>query len=251
MTFQFTRETKQADEFKYDKECHVILGKSDGRISCPDATLAAQAQVLLDECVVMRTSTDLGQIVQRFFTGQAHLVPVRKQGGAYIVPGDKAEFLDRVQGFIKTLGGEMPRYPIMAGTEAGDKSIQESMKAWIKGFIADHKRAIEAFDGDTRHATMERRVEKIRETKFTVEANAEYLKDLADGLLAELGQLQEELVKKVEAMAESDEKEALAAPRPPADRAESFQEVRPEAKEENFSDYLSGLRAQMDQLLAS
>jgi hypothetical protein len=46
-------------------------------------------------------------------------------------------------------------------------------------------------------ATVERAAERIRQTKFKVQAYAEYLGAAKDGLLAKLGEAQEDLRKKV------------------------------------------------------
>jgi hypothetical protein len=204
--YQFTQEQVSGEEVNYIKEDTICLNKKEGKVyTRGSADLQNLAQSLLNECIVMRTGADLGNIVQKIFEGTADLIPVRDQGGCYIVPGDKSAFLEKVNTFCLAIGGKkLRRFPVFADDESGKESIKECMNVWIDSLIDDHARAIEKFSEDTKESTVKRRVQKVMETKLKVEAYASHLQDRSAGLLAKLGELQEILVQKVKDMGEKD-----------------------------------------------
>src|SRR5262249_31153764 len=120
ITFQFTREQKQGNEFQYTREDVLGLAKKTGVVACHfSKALEAQPQEELDRAITTRTGADLGAIVQKLCEKEADLVPIRDAGGAYIVPGKRQEFLQKLYQFAKSVGGSLRRYPILGGTESG------------------------------------------------------------------------------------------------------------------------------------
>ena len=203
VTFQFTAESRSGARFEYELETMLTLDKQTGKVSCDLPGLAALAQEELDRCVAARTGSDVTRVVQRLFERTADLFPVRPQGGAYFVPAAHAEFVDRVQAFLGRVGGRLYRFPVPAGTREGDRSVQEAVAAGLAEAAAEHRRAVAAFDADTRADTLERAAERIRKTRFKVEAYAEYLAGEKARLEAELSVAAAELRAKVEALSAS------------------------------------------------
>src|SRR5574338_62724 len=189
--YQFTQEVVNGENVDYVKEDTIVLNQKTGNVvTRGSAELQAQAQALLNECISIRTGADLGGLVQKIFEGTADLIPVRDQGGCYIVPGDKNEFLGKIDTFVRALGGSLRRFPILEGTESGKESIKECMNVWIENLIGEHAKAVEEFGEDTKDGTIKRRVARIRETRLKVEAYAEHLQEHSKGLLDKLAQLQ-------------------------------------------------------------
>lgn len=214
IVFQFTAEKKQDDRFTYELETLLTLEKSTGKVTCPKAGLAALAQEELDRCIQARTGGDVTRIVQKLFEQKADLFPIRARGGAYFVPQEHIDFVDRVQKFLSKLNGQMQRFPIPAGTPHGDGSVKDAVANGISGLIADHAAAVELFGDDTRSDTLERAAEKIRLTRHKIAAYSEYLADERDRLERELsaasGKLREKVLQ-LAAIRESDVVEAAAS----------------------------------------
>ncbi|HVK14513.1 MAG TPA: hypothetical protein VM597_37590, partial [Gemmataceae bacterium] len=84
-----------------------------------------------------------------------------------------------------------------------DRSVQEAVAAGLAEAAAEHRRAVAAFDADTRADTLERAAERIRKTRFKVEAYAEYLAGEKARLEVELSAAAAELRAKVEALSAS------------------------------------------------
>ena len=201
LRFQFTAEKKEADHFIYELETLLTLEKATGRVTCDLPGLAALAQEHLDACIEARTGGDVTRIVQRLFERQADLFPIRDQGGAYFVPQEHLDFLDRVQAFLGRLNGKMNRFPVPAGTAHGDRSVREAVAAGLAGLIAEHEAAIAGFGEDTRPATLERAAERIRLTRHKIEAYAAYLAEEREHLERDLADASGKLRAKVEALA--------------------------------------------------
>jgi len=201
ITFQFTAEHRDGDRFQYDFETLLTLNKTTGQVGCSLPGLATLAQEELDRCIAVRTGGDVTRVVQKLFERQADLFPIRDQGGAYFVPQDHVGFVDRVQGFVGRLGGQLHRFPIPTGTAHGDKAVKDTVAHGIAALIAEHEAAIAGFGEDTREATLTRMAERIRTTKHKVEAYACYLAEERSRLERALSQAATKLRTKVDALA--------------------------------------------------
>lgn len=111
-------------------------------------------------------------------------------------------FIDQAQAFLGRLNGRMQRFPVPAGTPEGDRSVKESVATGLAALITEHQQAIERFGEDTRESTLERAAEHIRQTRFKVEAYADYLAEEKARLEDQLTQATRQLRARVEAVAE-------------------------------------------------
>jgi hypothetical protein len=173
--FQFTAEHREDNQFYYDLETMLSLNKASGLVTCSLPALAELAQNELDRCLEARTSSDVTRIIQKLFERRADLFPIREQGGVYYVPQEHVRFVDKIQGFVVRLNGRLPRFPIPAGTPEGDRSVKESVAAGLSALIGEHEQAVASFGEDTRQSTLERAAERIRQTRFKIEAYSIYL----------------------------------------------------------------------------
>jgi hypothetical protein len=212
ITFQFTAEHRDGDHFSYDLETMLCLEKATGKVTCDLPGLATLAQEELDRCLEARTGGDVTRIIQKLFERQADLFPIREQGGAYFCPQEYVFFVDQVQAFLGRLNGKMNRFPVPAGTPEGDRSVKESVAAGLGALIVEHQSAIEAFGADTRPSTLERAAERIRQTRFKIEAYSAYLAEEKTRLEEKLAAAAYQLRGKVEQLASVEE----PACRPPA-----------------------------------
>lgn len=198
ITFQFTSERREGTHFEYKLETLLTLEKATGRVSCPLASLATRAQEELDRCIQTRTGSDVTRIVQKLFERQADLFPIRTQGGAYFVPREHTDFLDRIQRFVGRLNGQLLRFPIPAGTGHGDKSVKEAVRSGLAALIEEHREAVATFGEDTREATLQRAAERIVQVRYKVQAYAAYLQEERERLESDLAEAARELRRKVE-----------------------------------------------------
>lgn len=180
--FQFTAESRHGDRFTYDFETLLSLDKKTGAVTCDRPDLAARAQAELDRCVAVRTGSDITRVVQKLFEKHADLFPIRPQGGAYFCPAEHACFVDQVQSLLGRLGGRLLRFPVSAGTADGDRSVKEAVADGLAAAVAEHAAAVEAFGADTRPETVERAADRIKLTRFKVEAYSALLAEEKDRL---------------------------------------------------------------------
>lgn len=177
ITFQFTKKQIENNEWKFTKDCLLVLDKDTGKITCDDKKLEQHATMLLAQCMEIRTSNDVTKIVQRLFDLNADMFPIRDQGGAYFVPAMYSDFVNRVETFLTTLGGRIGRFPIPAETRTGDKSVQDTVAHGMATIIAEHEDAVAEFGLDTRQTTIQAMAMKIKATRTKLEAYANYLLD--------------------------------------------------------------------------
>ena len=205
--FQFTQryieEGAGEKEWQYKKECYLALDKQMGRVSCTaNKELEQHAQNLLDAAMEERTTADISKMIQRLFDAEADLFPIREQGGVYFVPDRFAAFTDKVESFLRGLGGRVSRFPVPADTRQGDQSVQDAILNGLAGVIHDHEEAVAAFGTDTRPDTLDRAAKKIRDTRTKIEAYAEYLKDKQAELLEAVELANTHLTNKVKMLTE-------------------------------------------------
>ena len=201
LKFQFTHESRDGDRFAYTLETLLTLDKRTGTVTCDLPGLATLAQEHLDHALDARTGGDITRVIQKLFEKEADLFPVRPQGGAYFCPAEHAGLVDRVQALLGRLNGQLLRFPVPAGTPHGDRSVKEAVAAGLADLIAEHRAAVAGFDADTRPDTLKRAAERVRQTRFKVEAYAAYLADERGQLDRELAAAAAELRAKVAAVA--------------------------------------------------
>ncbi len=204
ITFQFTKKHIEdmggAEEWKYNKETFLRLDKSTGKVTCLIKDLEDQAQKELDRCLEERTNSDINNIVQKLFERETDMIPFREQGGVYIVLKDLTEHSNKIEDFLTKVGGRMKRLPIPAGTESGDRAVQESLTDFLRNLLTEHNEAIEDFSSSTRRDTLEGRAEKINETRVKIQAYASYLKEESVMLLKEVEESEELLLSKIHSL---------------------------------------------------
>jgi hypothetical protein len=206
--FQFTHESRAGDKYEYELETMLTLDKATGKVTCDLPGLATLAQEELDRCIAVRTGADLTRVVQKLFDRHADLFPIRPQGGAYFCPAAHSCFVDRVQGLLGALNGQVLRFPVPEGTAHGDRSVKEAVTTGLSALVAEHAAAVEGFGADTRPETLERAAERIKKARFKVEAYAAYLAEEKGRLDRDLAAAARALREKVAALV------AEAAPTP-------------------------------------
>jgi hypothetical protein len=208
--FQFTKVFMEKAQFDYRFETMLKLNKVSGAIECSIKELAAKASGELALCIAARTPSDVTAIVQRLFERQDRDVfPIRRQGGAYFVFAEHADFVGRIQRFLEKLGGSVGRLPVAAGTKEGGKTIKDVVKAGIEGMIADHLAAIEHFGLDTREDTLQRAAERIKLTRLKVDVYQCYLADQAEHLGKALEEATARLKNRVECLARAKQSDCV------------------------------------------
>lgn len=175
-------------EIKYRKENVVVLDKVTGKVECRDKDLEQLAQRELDKSMAVRTTSDITQMVQKLFDGNGDLFPVRDQGGVYFVPEQFRDFTDRVNEFVRKTGGKMVRFPVPKNVKGSDESVGDIVEDGLKRVVGEYRDAIKEFGTKTQHRSFEQTAEKIKQTRFKVEAYSAYLagrkKDLDEALAA-------------------------------------------------------------------
>jgi hypothetical protein len=199
--FQFTQEQREGDHFTYALETVLSLDKVTGKVRCDLPGLATLAQEHLDECIAVRTGSDLTRVIQRLFERQADLFPIREKGGCYFSPVEHTAFVDRIDRLLQTLRGNLRRFPVPAGTPQGDRSVREAVAAGLATLIAEHEAAVESFGSDTRPDTIERAARRIQQTRFKLEAYACYLAEERSRLERDLARTQTRLRERIEELA--------------------------------------------------
>lgn len=197
--FQFTAEflNRREGEWQFKKEGDVVLDEDTGKVSSKIQALADAAQKELDRHTEERTTADITRIVQRYFESQADLIPIREQGGVYIVLKQHTHLIDKMEGFLNELGGRMMRLPIPEGTVSGDKTVQECIKEFALGLIAEHKQNIEGFTVNTRNDTLQREADRIKNSRMKIEGYAALMGSVGDVLLKVVKKADQQLVAKI------------------------------------------------------
>lgn len=208
LAFQFTKEYKDSSQerYNYDFEATLTLEKDSGAIEVTSTVLtneqcqhlAELAKRLLVLAIENRTTADVTRVIKRLFEKQADLFPVRDNGSVYFVPQRHMAFVDKIQHFVQGLQGRINRFPVPAGTQHGNRSVQEAVSEGIQAMIQEHSQAVTEFGTDTRISTVQRALDKIQKTQFKIEAYRELLDTERDKLDEALQLTKVETQKKLE-----------------------------------------------------
>ncbi len=196
--FQFTKKSMKGEDWEFAKDCNLELDKKTGQVTCKKKELQTKAQELLDAAIIERNTSDITRIVQALFEQQTDLLPVRDQGGAYLVLIEHIDIANKIGQFLKDVGGKLRRFPIPAGTHTGDEAVQDTIASAIMGLIKDHEQAVDQFTVNTRGDTMTNAANKIKATRNKIEGYAVHLKDKADLLMKEIDKANKKLKQKID-----------------------------------------------------
>ncbi len=201
ITFQFTREGKGTDKlFEYWMESLVRLNKKTGVIQADLDVLRDRAQKELDSAMGERSGSDISELVLGIFKAMGDVWQI--QGNVWFVPEKNLGTVEQVQNFLDYLGQKISRFAVPKGNKESETSVRDVIVRGLQKFIEEHKKAIEGMGDTTRGSTLERVVEKIKETKFKVEAYRELLSSSREALETSLNECNQMLRSKISAMAE-------------------------------------------------
>ena len=197
VVFQFNKIERGSDKIDYGYEAKLTLSKFSGSITCDDKDLQEKATALLNHEIANRSAMDITTMVQKLMRENADLFSVRDQGGCYFVPQVHCDYVDKVEGFLRQIGGKMNRLPIADFTQRGKAAVRDIINEGLDGMVADHLRAIDKFDEDTRVSTMQRRAKIIKRTEFKLECYAEFLTERKEHIEAQIKQAKKTLANKL------------------------------------------------------
>jgi hypothetical protein len=200
--FQFTKKTLSGGMWEFDYDCRVNLDTDSGTITCPEnPELGKRAQDLFDMAVESRNAQDITTIVQGLFRKNAALFPINpRKGVAYFIPEEHREFTEKVDEFLKKVGGELSRFPVPKGTKEGNASVRDAVSNGLQELVNELNGAVEEWDETTRQTTMDRGLERIQLIQFKIDAYASYLESEQGRLLGELTQAKKRMSEKISSL---------------------------------------------------
>lgn len=206
--FQFTRTflksvSKREGEMVFKAECKIELNRKTGVILAGNSDIQGLARKEFAKAMEERTNSDITSLIQRLFEDYSAqhptgtLIPARRAGGVYQVLSEHSPFVDRVEGFLKTLGGSMNRLPVPKGTSNGDSATARNIRDLFKSLMEKHSKAVEGFGVSTRPSTLEESAQEIKESRVKLEAFKSYLGELYSEAGTFLDTMNENLVLKI------------------------------------------------------
>jgi hypothetical protein len=171
----------------YDYDCTLELDKETGRVECnEDLGRARELTREVQRELATRRHTDITRLVQTMFADRADIYPINPEKGvAYFVPHEHKEFCDRVQTFLRSVGGELGRFPVPKGTEEGNRSVQVAVRDGLTAVVNEVQELIDAWEpGKTRAGTMERHIAALEAKLAKAECHAEFLGSETEALKA-------------------------------------------------------------------
>ena len=168
LVFQFTGEylSDTDGEYHYSKECDLTVSKITGKVLCAIADLQDRAQVLLDNEMSVRRSSDVTRIVQKIFDEyEGDLVTLRKSGGCYFVPDKHRNLVEMVEAFLSHIGGCLRRFNTNSRQAAGS-----ALQGHIKDLLQQFRESCKEITRDSSDSLTGRRVATLKTIRGKVEA---------------------------------------------------------------------------------
>lgn len=171
ITFQFTAERRDSDQYRYDFEAKLTLDKSTGTITCADAALQAKAEAAFLQCLEQRKTQDITRLLQSLFSRNADLFPIK--GGVYFVPQMHVPFLDKVEKFLSTLNGTLARFPVPEGKAT--VTVQTVVVDGLMAEITEYETAISGLSIESKPSAIRHAHAKVAAAYAKIESYAYYL----------------------------------------------------------------------------
>jgi hypothetical protein len=176
--FQVNKVDETGGTINYDYDCTLQVDTETGKVDCTeDYELAKQVEQDVQAELETRTASDITRIVKQLFERHADLFPlVPCKGVAYFVPQSHAEFVAKVDTFLRHVGGKLCRMPVPKGTEEGTQSVRDAVKAGLDEMVSELNQSVELWEpGSTRKSTTAKALERWEQIRYKVDAYAEFL----------------------------------------------------------------------------
>jgi hypothetical protein len=207
---QFTLEQNTGSAIHHQRETFVTLDTETGLVDGADKDIIDRVQDGMAQAQLVRKRQDITGLVQKFFRENADLLSINQQlGVAYFVPARFFPYADKVENFLKLVGGHLGRFPVPSGTERGDRSVSKAVGDGLDYLIDELDKTVSSVEsaedeGRTiRSDTLKSRLKEFELIQYKIESYHVYLGDTQRELLEKankIGQrLQAQLTKGQEA----------------------------------------------------
>ena len=201
--FQLTAKRVTEGSVEYEEECKLLLDLNcddiDTCITCAKRPeLATEATMHIKQALATRTTSDVTRIVQRLFKNNADLFALDPQKGvAYFVPESHREFTEKVDDFLKRLGGKLCRMPVPKGTEEGNRSVKDAVDTGLSDMLVEISDTMAHWDlSDITKRSFNHAEKRLDTLMFKAESYAQYLGDSQQKLLDDIAKQKQELNEK-------------------------------------------------------
>jgi len=196
--FQFNRIDIQAGEANFPLEATVWVDTQTGDVSSSHPGLQAAGQEALNRAMAERTAGDITNIVQRIFDAAGGAFPdlyaIRQQGGCYFVPSKHGVLTDKIEQFLREMGGNIRRFAVPKGHASSERSMGEAVLDGVRHVIAGYKAEAETLDVETTRATTwENKIAAVRAAREKVLELDAFLGAKRDQLAADLDAIDDAL----------------------------------------------------------
>jgi hypothetical protein len=195
LTFQMNGIQANGGVLTYPLETQLRLNKITGVITSADVNASQAATAALQSAINTRKNSDISRLLLSMFAKQADLFAIK--GGCYFVPEKHAAFTDKVETFLKKIGGFLYHYPIPEGTTVGNQSISVVVADSLTATIDDYEKAIEAMSYDADAKTFERIARSLRAADNKIYEYRNYLATHAARLEDHLAFVESRLIAKM------------------------------------------------------
>ena len=203
ITFQFTKEWLEQQEYKFQTECFMTVHKEHGTVVCLDSgqehqDLAALAQKMLYAHQEKRNTSDISRIIQKIFEEhKGDLIPIRASGGAYFVPVSHQDLVTNIRAFLKATGGYVSTFSVRIGDEDTDQSVAEAMAAHISDLVLQFEETCDKLDPDSADWMVDRRQKSLKELRDKLECYKGLLGVFAEGIGEKIQNADSKLLEKI------------------------------------------------------
>ena len=187
VSFQLTEQQVTGESAEYYKEGVVTMELDTWNLHSDNATIELQARDLVAAHTKKRLTGDLTKLVQRLYDGaKADLIPIREQGGAYFVPDEHTELVDKSRVLLHSIGGRLNSFAVRLGSEDTAASVADSMTEYLTGLIGEFKESCDKITSKSRDDAINNRMDRVAELKRKLECYRGILGAAADSIGAEI-----------------------------------------------------------------
>lgn len=210
--FQFTHEFLGEREIHYNREAELCLNTETGVVTADVGEIATQAQLLLNEHLGKRMTSDLTRLVQRIYeAAKADLIPIREQGFAYFVPATHDELVEKSRQFLDAIGGKLRSFAVRLGSAETSASVAESMADYFLDMVHEFRETCAGLSLESRVDVRGRRLAAIGEMRSKLECYRGLLAGLAERITGEITDAERALLEALSRPAPSDDDASAAS----------------------------------------
>jgi len=180
---QVSHRVKVPGGIDYQREATIVLDRITGAIDAvvtdpvtgqviSDPIIKKSAEHEFNKALGLRKTTDVTRLIQRSIQPFVNKTIFPMKGGVYFALKSQTDFVDKMEIFVRAIGGNMTRWQIADGTPQNVSQVQTVVVDSFQETLAKVQEHLHTINSESRQDKVERAYDTLSDLQDSLRANA-------------------------------------------------------------------------------